>query len=263
MYCRQCGVQLPTNARFCSKCGTSVESIRSQHPVNSPNIGKKNDPDPVFGLSLIASIVLIWLMAFHHTNIIGMTYIDWLMADCSGSSSSSTGNSDWDDILNDFDQDMSELCIERQGEGFIIICFLFASALFALVLAPRQEKEETDKKNSRKKKRYTVPVLDMHNSIKEFSTDYNERNKIYENIESYVKKMVNLGYEEDAARQYALHFYQQNAYIKNNLDPSLTTNSKEVKLPRPAKPSFPPQNRKEVKRPGPSTPPPNRNNKQD
>ena len=67
-----------------------------------------------------------------------MTYIDWLAADCDSSSSSSTGIQEWDEILDDLDQDLSELCFERQGEGFIIISLLFTSILFAVVLAPKK-----------------------------------------------------------------------------------------------------------------------------
>jgi hypothetical protein len=243
MYCRQCGVQLPTNAKFCPKCGT-------QTTTNGNNVS--NGQDTIFWICLFASILLLFIFAIYHTNLIGMTYVDWLFADCSGFS-------ELDDVFDDSNQSFEELCYERKGQGFLISCCLLFLSISTIV----SYKSETKKKNSHKNFRTpSERVHERHKNIRRINSDYNLRFS-KEDVELYVKQLVNLGYEEDAARQYAIHFYQQNEYIKNNLDPSLTTNRKEVKRPRPAKPSSPPQNRKEVKRPGPSTPPPNRNNKQD
>ena len=203
MYCRQCGVQLPTNAKFCSKCGT-------QTTTNGNDMS--NGQDISFWICLLASIFLFYLLAINHTNIIGMTYVDWLLSDCSGSSSSSTGFSELDDMLDDLDRDMAELCVERQGQGFLLSCSLFASTILTL----GTYKSRTIKKKSRKKTNSptsTGKVFDTHNSIREFSTDYNERMKIYENIESYVKQMVDLGYKEEIARQYAMSYYKQQSKI--------------------------------------------------
>ena len=203
MYCRQCGVQLPTNAKFCSKCGT-------QTTTNGNDMS--NGQDISFWICLLASIFLFYLLAINHTNIIGMTYVDWLLSDCSGSSSSSTGFSELDDMLDDFDRDMEELCIERQGEGFLLSCLLFASTILTL----GAYKPRTIKKNSRKKTNFPTSsgtAFDTHNSIRDFTTDYTERKKIYENIESYVKQMVDLGYEEEIARQYAMSYYKQQSKI--------------------------------------------------
>ena len=104
MYCRQCGVQLPTNAKFCPKCGT-------QTTTNGNNVS--NGQDTIFWICLLASILLLFIFAIYHTNLIGMTYVDWLFADCSGFS-------ELDDVFDDSNQSFEELCYERKGQGFLI-----------------------------------------------------------------------------------------------------------------------------------------------
>lgn len=120
MYCSECGVQLKEDSKFCSKCG---------HKINGKNSINHNfmDLNLKSTVSIIISFALFWLIAIYHTNIIGMTYIDWLLADCSSSNSSSSGIPEWDNALNDFEQDMSELCSQRQSEGYGIILAMLIS----------------------------------------------------------------------------------------------------------------------------------------
>jgi len=194
MYCRQCGVQLPTNAKFCPKCGT-------QTTTNGNNVS--NGQDTIFWICLFASILLLFIFAIYHTNLIGMTYVDWLFADCSGFS-------ELDDVFDE--SSFEELCYERKGQGFLIFCCLLFLSISTIV----SYKSETKKKNSRKKTNSptsTGRVFHTHNSIRDFTTDYNERKKIYENIESYVKQMVDLGYNEEIARQHAMSHYKQQSKI--------------------------------------------------
>jgi hypothetical protein len=191
MYCRQCGVQLPTNAKFCSKCGTQTTTNGNDVP---------NGQDTFFWISLLASILLLFTFAIYHTNLIGMTYVDWLFADCS------------DQFFDDSDGSLRELCDERQGQGIM----MFFGLMFLTVATLSSYKSETDKKNSRKKTNFPTSsgtAFDTHNSIRDFTTDYNERKKIYENIESYVKQMVDLGYNEEIARQHAMSHYKQQSKI--------------------------------------------------
>lgn len=191
MYCRQCGVQLPTNAKFCSKCGTQTTTNGNDVP---------NGQDTFFWISLLASILLLYIFAIHHTNLIGMTYVDWALSDCSNQ------------FFDDSDGSLRESCDEIKAEGFIIFWIL----LFSTICTIGSYKSETDKKNSRKKTNSptsTGRVFHTHNSIRDFTTDYNERKKIYENIESYVKQMVDLGYNEEIARQHAMSHYKQQSKI--------------------------------------------------
>jgi hypothetical protein len=52
-------------------------------------------------------------------------------------------------------------------------------------------------------------VLQRHKNIRRINTDYDLRDNS-EDIELYVKQMAELGHDENAARQHAIQFYQQN-----------------------------------------------------
>jgi len=278
VYCSQCGVQLEGNSNFCFKCGSPVRKKHPLIPANpltkshnnveshvkqmldlgydeelsrsnalnyykqQENMGgkrkrntssKKNNSSKSeleFIILVIISLFLFSLLALYDTNIIGMSYIDWLGVDCN----------EWNDIFDDFDQDMEGLCTQRKGEGFIILfCLLVCICISTVSLGSfRQYKSPLTPSEK---------VHERHKNIRRINSDFNLRYS-KEDIELYEKQLLKLGYDEDAARQYAIRFYQQDENIKNNLGPSLTSNRKEVKRPRPAKPS---------------SPPPNRNNKQD
>jgi peptidoglycan hydrolase CwlO-like protein len=163
------------------------------HP-KSVNINNINDAnyDVKFIISLIISILLLWLIAFHETNIIGMTYIDWIGADCDSSSSSSTGYAELDELLDDFSQDFSELCTQRQSEGYAIILATITTIIVTATLFTDKNNSENQIQRIRSPKKNLIgEKLAKIDNINEQINDLEKRIKLSKKLKSLYDDIKN------------------------------------------------------------------------
>lgn len=67
MYCRKCGSELPTDGKFCPKCGCEVESITNTK-VNSTSKTKKTKPMLIVAVSVLVVALVAVFVGLHIYN---------------------------------------------------------------------------------------------------------------------------------------------------------------------------------------------------
>jgi len=136
---------------------------------------------------------------------IGMTYLDWLVADCEASEGGSTGVVEIDEMIDDFEQDFRQLCTQRQTEGQLVAVSGLAIIFVIFIISDGKKTGNKSKRRISKSKRRPKPNRPPKPNrllwILEPSGDTVED---LANVEFYVKQRVALGDDEQVVRQEAL-----------------------------------------------------------
>ncbi|MDE0954222.1 MAG: zinc-ribbon domain-containing protein [Candidatus Poseidoniales archaeon] len=111
MDCFQCGDELSQKDKFCPSCGYPINKNSEIVTDNAKNSSQENTVSKssmYFGLAMI----LIWYVAFYNIGL-EVSYIDLAGMECQSSDYDSTGFTDFDETLSDFDNDITQWCKQK------------------------------------------------------------------------------------------------------------------------------------------------------
>jgi len=150
MYCSTCGKSVPTDAAFCSSCGSQTHSS-PVNKSNDPEVTVLNEPvenqDGRKYTYIGIAVLILWFIAINPVdgNILGITHLDLAQSDCSSEEYVLTGDSEFDEFFADFDEEITASCKKQKSESMVIMLFGIIGIIYCYFAINRPAKEDSDK----------------------------------------------------------------------------------------------------------------------
>ena len=162
MYCSTCGKSVPTDAAFCSSCGSQTHSS-PVNKSNDPEVTVLNEPvenqDGRKYTYIGIAVLILWFIAINPVdgNILDITHLDLAQSDCSSEEYVLTGDSEFDEFFADFDEEITASCKKQKSESMVIMLFGIIGIIYCYFAINRPAKSERSKELARKRKTAPQP----------------------------------------------------------------------------------------------------------
>jgi len=130
MFCSHCNEKLTQGVNFCPSCGHQINN-ESELIIDSSNVPNQENVVSKSSLYFGIAIILIFYVTFYNLGL-GVTYIDLAGLECESSDFETTGFTDLDDSLAEFDNDWEKWCKETKNEAIIFTLLAYTVAGFLI-----------------------------------------------------------------------------------------------------------------------------------